>query len=340
MGENTLRALMSDFGYLEAWSNAATGAPLPWPAPESLILKFVAHHLWDPEKKKADPAHGIPTEIAVALRDQGLLRTDGPHAPATVQRRLANWSTLHRWRGLEGEFSSPGIRSAMRLAVRVADRPRRPKSKKPVTAEILEHMLETCESTSLYGQTLSDLRDRALLLIGFASGGRRRSEIAALRLSQITFEDPVQTDPLDPQGPLLPTAAIRLGRTKTEDAGDDNHVVIVGRPVVALKAWLEIAGIAEGAIFRGIDQWGNLKDRALSPQSINAILKARIDQAGYDPEEYSAHGLRSGFLTEAANQDIPLQDAMLQSRHRSLAQASAYYKEASRGKRRSARLIT
>jgi len=45
MGENTLRALASDLGYLEAWCGLATGAPLPWPAPEALLLKFVAHHL-------------------------------------------------------------------------------------------------------------------------------------------------------------------------------------------------------------------------------------------------------------------------------------------------------
>jgi hypothetical protein len=42
------RALASDVAYLEAWALAATGGPLPWPASESLILKFVAHHLWDP----------------------------------------------------------------------------------------------------------------------------------------------------------------------------------------------------------------------------------------------------------------------------------------------------
>jgi hypothetical protein len=47
MGEKTLRALASDLAYLEAWSLAATDSPLPWPAPEALLLKFVAHHLWD-----------------------------------------------------------------------------------------------------------------------------------------------------------------------------------------------------------------------------------------------------------------------------------------------------
>lgn len=48
MGENTLRALTSDLAYLQAWSLASTGNSLPWPAPEALLLKFVAHHLWDP----------------------------------------------------------------------------------------------------------------------------------------------------------------------------------------------------------------------------------------------------------------------------------------------------
>jgi hypothetical protein len=59
IGENTLRALTSDLAYLQAWSLAATGASLPWPAPEAILLKFVAHHLWDPEKRKTEPDHGM-----------------------------------------------------------------------------------------------------------------------------------------------------------------------------------------------------------------------------------------------------------------------------------------
>ena len=60
MGPNTLRALASDLGYLEAWALAATGLPLPWPAPEELALKFLAHHLWDPAEREIDPGHGMP----------------------------------------------------------------------------------------------------------------------------------------------------------------------------------------------------------------------------------------------------------------------------------------
>ena len=59
MGANTLRALTSDLAYLQAWSLASTGKSLPWPAPEALALKFVAHHLWDGDKRLTDP-HGAP----------------------------------------------------------------------------------------------------------------------------------------------------------------------------------------------------------------------------------------------------------------------------------------
>src|SRR6202171_207081 len=82
MGENTLRALASDLAYLEAWAQAATEAPLPWPAPESLALKFVAHHLWDPARRETDPQHGMPADVAAQLPNPVLLRSDGAPAPA------------------------------------------------------------------------------------------------------------------------------------------------------------------------------------------------------------------------------------------------------------------
>ena len=124
MGENRLRALASDLAYLETWADAATGQPLPWPATEALTLKFVAHHLWDLSKREIDPRHGMPADVAEGLRTKGLLRCDGPHAPSTVKRRLASWSTLHRWKGIEGPFAAPSLRAALRLAVRASPRPR------------------------------------------------------------------------------------------------------------------------------------------------------------------------------------------------------------------------
>jgi integrase len=138
MGENSLRALASDLAYLEAWALASTGSALPWPAPEALALKFVAHHLWDQARRAAEPAHGMPAEVADTLRARDLLRVEGPHAPATVRRRLASWSTLHHWKGAWGPFKSPALRSALRLSVRATARPRMRKSQRAVTRGVLE----------------------------------------------------------------------------------------------------------------------------------------------------------------------------------------------------------
>lgn len=335
MGENTLRALASDLGYLEAWCLAATGDILPWPAQESLLLKFVAHHLFDATERERNPLHGMPGEVESVLRAKGLLKATGPHAPATVRRRLTSWSILTRWRGMQGAFSSPTLKSALRLAVRAGNRPRQRKSRGAVTGDILAQLIATCS-----GDRLVDIRDRAILLAAFASGGRRRSEMARLHVEDLVEEEPVAVDPANPLSPLLPCLSIRLGRTKTTDQDDDATALLIGRPVEALKRWLQEAGIESGPVFRRIDQWGNMDRRPLTPQSVNLILKTRCQKAGLDPDKYSAHGLRSGYLTEAANRGIPLQEAMQQSQHKSVAQASSYYNNADRRNGRAARLIT
>ncbi|MBB4351583.1 integrase [Rhizobium cellulosilyticum] len=330
MGENTLRALTSDLAYLQAWSLAATGKSLPWPAPEALLLKFVAHHLWDPKERETDPDHGMPADVEQNLRGQGFLKVVGPHAPDTVRRRLATWSTLTKWRGLTGSFASPALKSAIRLAVRATPRPRKRKSAKAITGDVLAKMLATCASGSL-----RDLRDRAILMVAFASGGRRRSEIAGLRREQLTVEPPIVVN----DGPPLPSLAIHLGRTKTSGADHDEVVYLTGRPVEALEAWMTAAKIDAGSVFRKVDRWGNVSKRVLDPKSVNDIVKQRAAMAGLEPGEFSAHGLRSGYLTEAANRGIPLPEAMEQSRHRSVQQASSYYNSATRRSGRAARLL-
>jgi integrase len=335
LGTNTMRALASDLAYLEAWALTATGRPLPWPAPEALLIKFVAHHLWDRHQQELDPAHGMPNEVAWGLKQDGLLRTAGPHAPATVRRRLSSWSTLTQWRGLDGTFDAPSLRAAIKLAVRASGRPRGRKSPKAVTADILGAVLKVTDS-----ERLADVRDRALLLLAFASGGRRRSEVTALRVEDLIDEEPVRADASDPQSPLLPCVTLRLGRTKTAAADEDERVILIGKPVLALKNWLDRAAISSGPLFRSIDRWGHVDRKGLDPQSINLILKTRIKAAGLDPSVYSAHGLRSGFLTEAANRGISLPEAMQQSRHKSTAQAASYYNDATRKLGKAARLMS
>ena len=172
-------------------------------------------------------------------------------------------------------------------------------------------------------------------LAGDASGGRRRSEVAVLRREQLTVEPPIPVE----GGSPLPSLAIHLGRTKTTSGGQDEVVYLTGRPVEALNAWMAAAKIENGSVFRAIGRWGTVSRRALDPQSVNDIVKQRVEMAGLEPGEFSAHGLRSGYLTEAANRGIPLPEAMEQSRHRSVQQASSYYNSATRRSGRAARLL-
>ena len=231
----------------------------------------MADHLWDPTKREADDRSGMPADVGDALRADGLLRTEGPHTPDTVRRRLASWSTLHRWRGPAGPFASPALRSPLRLAVRASGRPRRRKSERAVTRDILDRLTGTCRSDELV-----DLRDLVILMAAFGSGGRRRSEVADLRLEQLRDDLPVLADPADPISTPPPCLSVRLGRTKTSDVDDDAKARMIGPPAAALKACIACARIARGPVFRAIDGWGTLEDRALSPQSVNLMVKHRF----------------------------------------------------------------
>lgn len=334
IGANTLRAMASDMTYLDAWCRAATGAPLPWPASQPLLLKFIAHHLWDAEERHGNQDHGMPDEVATKLKGQGLLRRTRPHAPATVRRRMALWSTLHRWRGLIGPFADPHVRLALKVVTRGTQRTPKRKSQKALTRDVLDKLLATCGRSRA-----ADIRDRAVLLFGFASGGRRRSEIAGLRVDQLQKRASVPSKAGDEAAPPLNCIAIHLGRTKTEHGDQTSSVLLVGPPADALHAWLKHARIASGPVFRAIDRWGRVGETAVTPEAINLIIKARCRLAGLDAKQYSAHGLRSGYLTEAGKRGIPILEAMQQSRHKTVQQASAYYNEANLAQSQAARLM-
>ncbi len=77
----------------------------------------------------------------------------------------------------------------------------------------------------------------------------------------------------------------------------------------------------------------------MTAAGINYMIKRRLKIAGYEPKDYSAHGLRSGYLTQAARDGIPLAETMQQSQHRSVQQASEYYNDAEAELSRAARLL-
>jgi hypothetical protein len=89
MGKNALRALSSDLAYLQPWALAATGASLPWPAAEALALK-VSWRTTSGTRLSGSPTtgHGMRADVGDALRADGLLRTEGPHAPSAGASRV------------------------------------------------------------------------------------------------------------------------------------------------------------------------------------------------------------------------------------------------------------
>jgi integrase len=210
----------------------------------------------------------MPAEVAVALQAQDLLRVSGPHAPSTVKRRLAHCGgTLHRQRSVAGSFKSPHVRAAIRLAVRASTRPRTRKSKRSLTTDMLEKLLQPCVL-----ERFVDVRNRALLLVALTSGGRRRGEVARLRVEPRIPQDPVPAQPEDPDSPKLACIAVQLGRTKTGVADEDRRVLLIGRSADALVTWLARRS-AQERCFGASTAGGTLESTALSPQAMNLILK-------------------------------------------------------------------
>ncbi|WP_118138389.1 tyrosine-type recombinase/integrase [Oceanicella sp. SM1341] len=298
---NTLRAYERDLAYIAAWKQEAFGAALAWPESEAVALRFVLEHTGD-----AGPA---AQAVAGALVARGLRRDTAPPSPATLDRRIATWRAFHRMRNLPSPFEAPLIAQARARGRRAqARRPQR-RSANPITRPVLEAMLAAC------GPGLRGLRDRAVLMLGWASGGRRRSEISGLMREDVDISE------FDAKGLVW----LSLLETKTTGRGATPRLVLKGRAARAVVAWIDAAGVTGGPLFRPISKSGRVLERRLSPDGVRAILRLRLARAGFPPGFASAHGLRSGFLTQAALDGAPIQAAMRLSLHRSMAQAQRYY---------------
>ncbi|MGO4152504.1 site-specific integrase [Cupriavidus sp. YAF13] len=179
-----------------------------------------------------------------------------------------------------------------------------------MTREPLSRLLETCDD-SLIG-----LRDRALLLFAWSSGGRRRSEVAGATLANLRRLAPGEF-------------VYQLSWSKTNQAGadlPDNAKPVIGAAGAALEAWLAAAGIGDGAIFRRVRRGGHVGE-ALSDAAVRKIVKQRCEAAGLEGD-FSAHSLRSGFVTEAASRQVPMAEAMAMTGHTSVATLVRYFRAA------------
>lgn len=105
----------------------------------------------------------------------------------------------------------------------------------------------------------------------------------------------------------------------------------------ALEAWLSRSGITAGPIFRRIRRDDRVAE-PLSPAAVRDIVKARAAEAGL-PDDFSAHSVRSGFVTEAARQNIPIGETMALTGHASVATVVGYFRTASSLESKAARLL-
>jgi len=104
--------------------------------------------------------------------------------------------------------------------------------------------------------------------------------------------------------------------------------MLKGLPARKLVAWLDAGAITDGPVFRAISKSGRVLTRGLSDSGVREVFRAIMARAGLPAGTTSLHGLRSGFLTQASRDRVPLQAAARLSLHRSLEQAGRYYQDA------------
>ena len=98
-----------------------------------------------------------------------------------------------------------------------------------------------------------------------------------------------------------------------------------GRAARALVHWLEVAKLTEGPLFRTASLSDRPLSRRLASDALRTILRYRLVLAGLPVDFATPHGLRAGFLTQAALDGAPLAAAMKLSLHRSAVQAQKYH---------------
>lgn len=304
--ENTLAAYRSAIQYWAAWHQLRLGTPLLLPVPVNTVMQFIADHVEHVTNQGL--AHDLPANVDAALVAAKVKRKSGPFKLATVRHRLAVLSEAHETQDLPNPCRSRAVQMLLeRVRSAYAKRGDRPARKDALTKEPLEQLLSTCDD-SLIG-----LRDRALLLFGWASGGRRRSEIV-----RATIENTRRV----PEGFLY-----TMGHSKTNQEGverADSYKPVVGRAAIALEAWLSAAGITSGPLFRRVRRGGVIGE-GLGAEAVRKIVQARAALAGLSGD-YAAHSLRSGFVTEAGRQGLPLGETMAMTGHASVVSVVGYHR--------------
>ena len=228
---------------------------------------------------------------------------------ATITRRVATLSKAHQAMGEGNPCHAALVKATLRGLRRKQGTAQ--KQAKPLLKEELFAILDPL------GNSMKDMRDRALLLLGFA-GGFRRSELVGLDVADIEIVR---------QGII-----ITLRHSKTDQDGAGCKIGIPhGRtqhcPVAAVTAWLERSKITQGAVFCPVTRYGHLQPVRLSGDAVSEVIRERLAAIGIDTNGYSGHSLRAGFATSAAQAGVSTLKIRAQTGHASDAMLSRYVRD-------------
>ena len=277
--DNTRRGYLADFRHFSGWCQQHGLESLP-AAPET-----VASYL-------------------TACADSGTLKA------GSIQRRVSAISNYHQAAGLE----SPTATAVCRLTL--AGIRHKLGTRQEGKAAVLTSDLAAMCSHMPAG--LKGLRDRALLLVGFA-GAFRRSELCGIDVEHLTF--------------TADGVRILVPRSKTDQAGTGREVGIVRGttalcPVAALEAWLQASGITTGPVFRSVSRHSQIQTDRLGDRSVALVVKEYAAAAGLDAAKCAGHSLRVGLVTQAVVNSVDLPAIQRQTGHRSLDMLLKYSRSA------------
>lgn len=232
-----------------------------------------------------------------------------PRALSTIERRVAAIGKTHQLAGLPDPTKDQRVRDALTgVRRRLLSAPTR--AKVALALEDLEHMLQTIPTDTHAGR-----RDRAILLTGLAAT-LRRSEVVALDVADLRFV---------PEGMLL---SLRKSKTDQRGRGVTLAIAYGDRPhmcaVRAIRAWLDGAGIRDGAIFRRVRAGDHPQEARLTDRSVALIVKRHAEPVGLDPEQFAGHSLRSGGITAGIREGYNERELARLSRHKNLAVLRGY----------------
>lgn len=317
---NTDRSYRAALRYWAAWYFARYRRPIALPVTPAVVTQFVVDHAAR-EVEGEGLVIELPSSLDQILVAAGFKGQPGPMALATLEHRISVLSKQHQARGLENPCRDSSVRELLSRTRRAyAARGARGRRAPALVREPLQLMLDTCDAS------LRGTRDRALLLFAWASGGRRRSEVAAARLDNLKRVGEAFIYTLD------------LSKTNQEGADrPENDKPIQGPAAAALTEWLRQSAIVEGALFRRIRKGDRLAE-GLSDSAVRDIVKQRAALAGLDTA-FSAHSLRSGFVTEASSQGASVGDIMSMTGHASVSTVLRYHRRAVAQKNPAARLL-